>query len=389
MFDRIPEQLLFTDQLRKHAVQVGLKTAVIDDSGSLTYAGLWDAVTAVAGALRERGVGHQDRVATAMHPSLGHLVVILGCMAAGAIPCTLNIRLTAAEFGRFLEPIEPALIICDELHLEKVRDLGVKLLVLKDVEAKAPIRERVAPLWSERPFLADLVETDLALIVPTGGTTGVPKGAVSTHRCIYLWLASCTLNGGRIARDVELFFSAFFHISIVTGWMATLFAAGSVRILRNFSVEQSLEAIDRGATFLMGAPTMFTALHRHPSFRAINRASVRSIGVGSMAATIEFIEEMIADYPNARLKHGYGATEFGPVTGMTHEDFVEGRITGVGRALPGVRVVIADEDLNPLPHGQIGELVVFCPWQTVGYWGRSEETRPPTPRWACAWATLA
>lgn len=369
-----PEPLIFTEQLRKHALHYGSKLAVIDAAGTLTFGELWQAITGVAGALRESGARPGDRVATAMHPSAGHLVVLLGCMAAGLVPCPLNIRLTSAEFRRFLEPIEPALIVADPAHRAVVEGLGAPLMVLEDIDAAAPIRERLAPLWSERPFTANVAETDVALIIPTGGTTGVPKGAISTHRGIYLWLASCAQNSGRTARDVELFFSPFFHISIVTGWMATLFVAGAVRILRAFSVEQSIQAIEEGATFLMGAPTMFTALRRDPAFARIDRSSVRSISVGAMAATTEFIRQIMDDYPQARLKHGYGATEFGPVTGIVHEDFQEGRITGVGRALPGVRIVIADDELNPLPPGQVGELVVSCPWQTAGYWGREQET---------------
>jgi acyl-CoA synthetase (AMP-forming)/AMP-acid ligase II len=369
-----PEPLLFTEQLRKHAVHYGSKLAVIDAGGTLTFAELWEAITAVAGALRDAGAKPGERVATAMHPSTGHLVVLLGCMAAGVVPCPLNIRLTTAEFRRFLEPIAPALIIADPSHRAVVDGLGAPLLVLDEVDAHGPIRERLAPLWSERPFTAAVAETDVALIVPTGGTTGVPKGAISTHRGVYLWLASCAQNSGRNARDVELFFSPFFHISIVTGWMATLFVAGAVRILRSFSVEQSIEAISAGATFLMGAPTMFTALRRDPAFARLDRSSVSSISVGAMAATSEFIRQIMDDYPQARLKHGYGATEFGPVTGIVHEDFLEGRITGVGRALPGVRIIIADDNLRPLPPGEVGELVVSCPWRTVGYWGREQET---------------
>lgn len=370
----VPEPLLLTAQLTKHAVHYGAKPAVIDAVGELTYAELWAAIGAVAGGLQAVGVKPGDRVCTAMHPSLAHLVLILGVMAAGGVPCPLNIRLTPAEFVRFLEPIAPVLIVADAEHEPKVAGLAPKVLVLEAADARQPIDERMRPLWSSAAGHVRLSETGLALIIPTGGTTGVPKGAVSTHRGIYLWLASCAYNGGRTSRDVELFFSPFFHISIVTGWMATLFAAGTVRILRAFSVEQSLDAIDGGVTFLMGAPTMFTALRRHADFRRIDRSGVRAIAVGAMAATSEFIREIIEDYPRARLRHGYGATEFGPVTGMVHEDFLEGRLTGVGLALQGCRIKVVDEALREVPTGEIGELVVSCPWQTVGYWGRDEET---------------
>ena len=366
--------LLFPEQLRRQSLQRPNKIAIGDEGGSLTYAELQQAVEAVAGALLDAGLVKGDRVATALRPSLSHAVLILGCMAAGLIPCTLNIRLTGAELRRFLAPIQPALIVADPDNEAIVTDVGAPVTVLREANARASVRERMQPLWSANPRVATLIETDLALIIPTGGTTGVPKGAVSTHRGVYLWLTSCCLNEGRSVRDVELFFSAFFHISIVTGWMTTLFTGGTVRILRAFDVEKSLQAIAEGATHLIGAATMYSALRRHPGFASVDRSRVRSISVGAMAVTRDFIHEMIADYPTARLKHTYGATEFGPVAALLHEDFTAGDIEGVGYAHAGCRILVVDEDRRPLPAGEVGELAVTCPWQTVGYWGLEAET---------------
>ncbi|NLR73431.1 acyl--CoA ligase [Novosphingobium sp. ERN07] len=368
------EQLHIIAQYEKLARQQPFKTAVIDDSGELTYPQLVEAIHAVAAALAEQGVVPGDRVSTAMAPSAAHLVLILGVMAAGAVPAPLNIRLTAAEFAPFLAPIKPVLIVADATYRPVVANLGFPIAVLGDAESPGSMRDRMYPLWSEQAPPTERRESDFALIIPTGGTTGIPKGAVSSHRGLYLWMASCTLNGSRVRDDVELFFSPFFHISIATGWMATLFAGATVRILRAYSVEQSLEAIDRGATFLMGAPTMFEGLSRHSDFARINRSSVRSIGIGAMAATRDFLDGLVHDYPQARVRHGYGATEFGPVTSILHQDFQAGRLAGVGFALPGCRIRIEDDDGNELPVGAIGEIVVSCPWQVLGYWGREDET---------------
>lgn len=369
-----PEPLIFTEQLRKLAVHHGRKEAVIDHGGVLDYQELWSAIEAVAGGLQAAGVRPGDRVATAMAPSAPHLVVILGCMAAGAIATPLNIRLTSAEFRRFLAPIKPVLIICDAEHAEKASDLGAPVQVLADADAQGSIRDRLAGLWSETAPTTVPGELDIALIIPTGGTTGVPKGAMFTHRGIFLWSASCSYNAGRLREDVELFFSAFFHISIITGWMSTLFAAGTTRILRAFSAEEALDAIEQGATFMMGAPTMYTMLQRHPDFGRIDRSRMRFMAIGSTAMTEEFVLQLRSDFPNARLRHSYAATEFGPVSGMLHDDFLAGRLSGVGRALQNCRLTVVDDQLRPLPAGEIGELVVASPWQTVGYWGMPEET---------------
>lgn len=375
MQTRPPGMLLFPEHLRKTSLQMPHRAALGDASCTLSYRELWEAIEACAAGLRARGVGQGDRVATAVTPSVSHAVLILGCMAAGAIPAPLNIRLTGTEFERYLEPIRPVLLVCDAPHLDQVQELDIPLAHIEAPQQPAPLRQQMGELWSDHPWTADLAESDPALIIPTGGTTGVPKGAVFTHRSLYLWLASNMLNGARTRDDRELYFSPFFHVSIVTGWMASLFAGARVDILPRYSVDDAVRGLEKGATVLMGAPTMFTGLRAHPRFQEIPRDKVRSIGIGSMAATREFLARLMADYPSARVKHGYGATEFGPVTGILHDDFVAGRLEGVGYALAGCRIRVVDDQLNEVPAGEIGELVVSCPWQVAGYWGREEETR--------------
>jgi fatty-acyl-CoA synthase len=90
------EPLLLTEHLRKLALHQPGKLACIDDSAEVAYGELWTAMQGVAAALAARGVRPGDRIATALPPSAAHLAILLGAMLAGAVPCTLNIRLTNA-----------------------------------------------------------------------------------------------------------------------------------------------------------------------------------------------------------------------------------------------------------------------------------------------------
>jgi fatty-acyl-CoA synthase len=368
------EPLLLTENLRKFALHQPHKTACVDDCGSVTYAQLWEGMQAVAGALAARGIRSGDRVATALPPSIPHLVILLGAMLYGAVPCTLNIRLTHSEFKRFLAPIGASLIVCDDAHKAAVDGLGAEVLRLDQVDLVAPLAARLGPLWGRGAETPRLDENGPALIIPTGGTTGTPKGAIFTHRSLWLWGASISMNSARASYDTELMVAPFFHVSVVTGPMSTLFIGATVRILRQFATGPALDAIARGATVMQGAVTIYSKLRQDPAYATTDRRSMRYLSFGSMPATEEFIESLRAEYPNARLRLTYGATEFAPVAALQHEHILEGDLASVGYPLAGVRIRIVDDAGRALPNGERGEIEVACPWQTVGYWGLPEET---------------
>lgn len=369
------ERLLLREYLRRHGLHRRDKLALADDHGTANYGELWEAIEGVAAAFIGLGIRPGERVGFALQPSIAHVALLLGCMASGAIPVFLNIRLTAAELAAFLEPIKPVRIICDRPHEKVVSVLGVETIVMDDLTREGRLSDRLKPLHVAPVALPDIDEAATALIVPTGGTTGAPKGAMISHRSMCLWLQNAGAAKIRRLDDLELYYAPFFHVSLVTYCFTALYYGGAIRVLPRFSAERLLELTIAGGTHLNGTPTTFTAMRELPEFRSANLAHVREVGFGAMAATEDFMRQIGRDFPNARLRHAYGSTEVGTVTLMSHEDFLEGRTTGVGRPMAGVRFTVVDDDMRPLPVGAIGELIVDCPWATSGYWGREAETR--------------
>ena len=119
---------------------------------------------------------------------------------------------------------------------------------------------------------------------------------------------------------------------------------------------------------------MFALLRDHPRFAATPRSSMKAIRLGSMAANPDFVAEVMEHYPEATVRTGYGATEFGPLIGVEHADILAGRITGIGRPHPGAEVRILRPDGSETEPGEVGEFVVRATWQSRGYWGRPDET---------------
>ena len=350
------------------------RRALRDECGELSYADLAAVMDGVAVGLLNAGVRPGDRVVTAMEPSIPHTMVILGAMAAGIVAAPLNTRLTAAEARRYLATLEPSLIVADPCCADRARQTGYRVIELPSAAATAAAAVRLAPLHSPVRELPEVPESAPAMIFPTGGTTGSPKGAVHTHRSLWLWLNTCAHGNPRTPSDVELCFSPFFHITLGTNLLTPLFAGGEVWIQRRFDAGAALTAISAGASRLMGAPTMFAALREHDSFADTRHETVTAIRYGSAPSTGDFVRNLIRDFPNARIRAGFGATEFGSVIGFDHQDLEAGRYAGVGRPLPGVVVRVVGDDGREVRMGEVGELVVSCPWQTHGYFGRPGET---------------
>ncbi|MEU6663374.1 class I adenylate-forming enzyme family protein [Streptomyces sp. NPDC046821] len=352
------------------------RRALRDDFGQLTFAELVDTMDTVAAGLRQAGLSTGDRVVTAMEPSIPHTAVILGALAAGMVAAPLNVRLTGPEARAYLATLNPSVVIADPTHAALAREAGYRVIELP-AAGRVPIADRMAPLIGRGETLPAPAEDAPAIVFATGGTTGTPKGAFHTHRSLWLWLNTCAHGNPRTPGDIELFFSPFFHITLGTNLLAPLFAGGEVWIQRRFDAASALAAIDGGASRLMGAPTMFTALRADPAFATTRRENITAIRFGSAPSTDGFVRDLLRDFPNARIRAGFGATEFGSVMGFDHEDLLAGRFTGVGTPLPGAIVRILDEDGHDVPAGTVGDLVVSCPWQTHGYYGlpkESEET---------------
>jgi acyl-CoA synthetase (AMP-forming)/AMP-acid ligase II len=362
------------DRLRDLSVHRGEQCAAFDSAGSLSYRELVEGMDAVAAGLRRAGVGPREAVATAMEPSLAYLLVVLGAMRAGAVTAVLNTRLTPAELRPYLAPIDPVIVISDPVFNRLSRELGRDIVDLPAALHPDSAPSRLEPLYGGPAIGDELDEEADTLIFPTGGTTGTPKGAVYDHRGSWLWFNSAIQSEPDRQTGTELFCSPFFHVTFGVGLLARLFAGDTVHILHRFDADDVLAGIGAGAHRVIGATTMFKMLRERPAFAGTPRAHLRRIQFGASPASPQFIRQLLVDYPGAKVRSAYGATECGPVTGMEHEELVGGRIEGVGRPLPGAVLRICDDDGNDLPRGEEGEIRVRSRWSTKGYYNLPEQT---------------
>ena len=352
-----------------HARHLRDKPALLDGDASTSYGELWSQVERMSRWLREAGVGPGQRVAVAMEPSSAYAAVVLAVIAAGAAIAPINTRLTQREVDEYLTVLEPAMILLSEtvsIAGDTPRGAAMQVPDTKGVNADNWIERLVR----RRAQLCQGTDSplDTALVIGTGGTTGLPKAASFSGSALALWCTHAALAQRLRSDDVELFASPFFHGTLVTSLLAVLTAGATVVITAHGNLGHT-DVLHRGpkVTRIGGAPQLIKRLADGVLSDDVLRESIRHVQFGTTAASDDFLADVARWFPNAQLITGYGATEFGPVTRLYGPDCANVQC-GVGHPIPHVDMAIMMEGGPTAEPGHQGELLVCAPWQMHSYW---------------------
>jgi len=226
-----------------------------------------------------------------------------------------------------------------------------------------------------------------ALILYTSGTTGRPKGAVSTHRAI---LSALIAFGCRAAVNSAMsppraphpyppcfiLTVPLFHVTGLVPVMLSCFASGlELVMMYRWSPERALELIERErVTHFVGVPTMAWDLLESPDFAHRDTSSLQNVGGGGAPAPPELVHRIDRSFARGRPTIGYGMTEtnaYGPQN--SGDDYVQ-RPRSAGRVVPIMEIRVVDEQGREVPTGEIGEICFRGANLFRGYWGRADAT---------------
>jgi long-chain acyl-CoA synthetase len=218
---------------------------------------------------------------------------------------------------------------------------------------------------------------DLAVLQYTGGTTGVSKGAMLTHRSLLTNAVQCwAWNEQPLgSKHITLCVAPFFHVYGLTVAMnLTIYAASTMALLPRFTVKDTLDAIEKYKPDLFpGVPTMYLALAREVEQHPRDLRSVQVCISGSAPLPAE-VQRRFEAVSGAKVVEGYGLTEASPVT-HCNPVYGDRRVGTIGLPLPNTdAMIINSETWEPLPLGERGEIVVRGPQVMQGYWNRPDET---------------
>ncbi|MEV5769344.1 AMP-binding protein, partial [Micromonospora sp. NPDC052213] len=371
------------DLLRAHAARLGNKVAFRDERRAVGYADLEARTRRLAGHLAAAGVGRGDRVAMCLGNRVETVETWLAVTRAAAVGVPLNPHSTDAELAHLLDDSGAVLVVTDPAHLARLLRLrtdrpGLRVWVVGDDPAPEGVTA-FRDLADAEPAVAardDLGLDEVAWMLYTSGTTGAPKGVLSTQRTCLWSVASCYVpvpgltDADRVVWPLPLFHSLS-HIGCVLSVTAV---GATARLVDGFSADDVLRAVaEDEATVLAGVPAMYhhlVAAARETGFRA---PALRVCLVGG-AITTGALRRAFHEVFDAPLLDAYGSTETCGSIAVTRPD--RPRVEGsCGQPVDGVEVrLVSPETGLDVPTGNEGEVWVRGPSVMLGYHGLPEVT---------------
>jgi long-chain acyl-CoA synthetase len=342
----------------------------------------------VAHALRDRfGLAKGDRVAVLSQNNPEWCLTFWATVSQGAILVGLNGWWTTDEIEYGLQDSGAKVLVADRKRFERIAgsldaapDLEHVFLVdcsPADLGLDGDPRLHTFDELTGSPTAdfvdEDIAEDDPAVIFYTSGTTGRPKGAISTHRSMianlqntmYNAVAGSMTGGGALpdggsGPNVALFTSPLFHVSGCHSTLVVGLLAGLKLVMPEgrFTPETALQLIqDHQVTVWATVPTMVWRVCEHPDRHSFDTSSVRSVAFGGSPSADELQRMVRETFPNvSSTSNAYGLTETSSVaTVISGEDAIE-RPTSVGPPVPTVHLKIIDADGNEVPVGEMGEV---------------------------------
>ncbi len=365
------------------------KVALINGDERITYKQLDERVDALAASLQSLGIGKGDRVAIDLVNCPELLVAYFAVAKLGAVVTWTNPLYRAEEFKfQVSNSGSKAVIIHKEFggfdYLGMLRSMRSELPDLKHVIALGGGAERdvidfdelVKKGWGQRCRRPEIdPKNDLVMLLYTGGTTGIPKGAMQTHQNSILSSAIGIPLMDITADDVFLALLPLFHtfgVSVVAN--IALMSQGTIVLFPEYKPELTLQLVEaHKITIHHAAPTHVLLETSHPNFGKYNLSSLRT-GLAAGAAWPVELFHRAEDMMGLHLSHAWGMAEIGGI-GTACKTGDPNRNTSIGKPLvPGARARVVDPETGKdVPPGVPGELL-FAGNILQGYWGRPDET---------------
>ncbi|MAT04071.1 MAG: fatty acid--CoA ligase [Acidimicrobiaceae bacterium] len=346
--------------------------------------------------VHELGVGKGDRVGIAMRNYPEWITTFTAITSIGAIAVPLNAWWVTDEIVYAVNDSGCSVIVCDEDRLDRIEAAAPGQIEARLVTVRCADRDgatRLDDLLSEGVTMpdVDIDPDDDVTILYTSGTTGFPKGAVSTHRALLSALmsfaaraavsaarepVSTPAEGDSAPQAAVMLCVPLFHVTGLVPVMLGSFVSGAKLVMTyRWDPDRALELIEQErVTNFVGVPTMSWDLLEAPTFAERDTSSLVSVGGGGAPMPAELVRRIEDNFPNGRPGLGYGMTEtnaYGPQ--ITGDDFLQ-RPTSTGRTVPVMEVRVTDPDGNVLPPNEKGEIWFRGPNLIRGYWNRPDAT---------------
>jgi len=367
--------------------------------------GVWGAARALE---KDHGMRRGDRLAILSYNCPDWLIALFGASSLGGVAVGLNGWWATEEIEYGLNDSGSRFLVVDERLYPRVEPLlsgktsVEKVFYIGDTPPSGtiPIAELLEP-W-EHPPTVEIAEDDPFVILYTSGTTGRSKGCITTHRgtiaqvlgVVFSSVVGALTGGANPLPDTgappaSLLSSPLFHVGGLHSGVCVGMTVGAklVFLEGKFDPEQCMQLIEREKISLWGAiPTMLHRVVHSPNVGNYDLSSLRSVSFGGAPTppeTIDKAREVLPIEPS--FANAYGLTETHGVATVNGGKDLLARNTSVGRPLPFLDMKIQNEAGAVMPTGELGELMIYGPTITPGYWNRPDATAETiVDGWLCS-----
>jgi acyl-CoA synthetase (AMP-forming)/AMP-acid ligase II len=368
-----------THRLQNSAAQRPEAEALVHGARRVVYADLWRQVCAVAGYLRQAGIAPGDRVAVVLENSPEYVAVYYGALAAGAIAVGMNASARVRELSSWLTHCDARALFVDARHpdLQQLREGAASATRVVVVDHTGKRGEWLEVLEAPPALPTTPSADDAAAILYTSGTTGRPKGVTLTHGNLSENAASIIEYLGLQPSDKVLNLLPFFY-SYGSSVLHTHLAVGATLVVENHLVyPQRILArmADERVTGFPGVPSTFALLLQGGDFSRFDLTALRYLTQAGGAMPTPTVRRLCEALPQARLFVMYGQTEATARLTYLPPDRLGDKLGSVGIPIPGVEIVVSDDDDRPAAPEVVGEVCVRGGNVMKGYFRDEEATR--------------
>ena len=300
---------------------------------SVSYGELDALISSFARGFEKRGLGPGSRIAVMATNSTTYLAIVFGALRAGITAVPVNYKLPKALIAFILKDSGASILFSDGARRALAPD-GIECVDMDAVDSSGAI----TGFCDSGPFDAvSPVEGDVALIIYTSGSSGVPKGVMFSHLA-HLWALDNRTNLASPIAQRTVVAAPLYHQNGLASAQATLGSGGTVILLPTFEVEAFARAIaDNAVEMITAVPTMIAMLIRRTDLiKELDFSKVALVRVSSAPSTPELISDIGRVFPRAKVVNGFGTTEGGPIFFGPHPGGLPQPPMSVGYAHPGV-----------------------------------------------------
>jgi acyl-CoA synthetase (AMP-forming)/AMP-acid ligase II len=389
----------YIEPLHEHSSE----TFLVYENERYTFAQSYQLSAQLAQSLvQDFGIQKGDRVAIAMRNNPQWCFAFMAIVSIGAIAVPMNAWWTSEELQYGFTDSGASLVICDAQRCDRIRPFAIQLQLTQLVVGN--LNDRIAGELDFETILnqyqgaampmVKVEPEDSATILYTSGSTGMPKGVVSSHRAVlsalYSWLTgsfAAVATVEQLAPELAapaleqqaaiLLTIPLFHVTASHSiFLLSMIIGRKIVIMYKWDVDAAMGLIEREKiSSFSGVPTMSAELERAALTTKHDLSTLREVNAGGAPRPPEQVRKLATTFTNAKAGLGYGLTETNGIGAITSGMFYQLKPYSCGRVLPAVtEIKLIDKTGAALGIGEVGEVCIYTPGNATGYWNKKEAT---------------